>query len=58
MLTLVLGFGEELRDGLRSPISWPAAEGGSLVAELDATGGAGEMPRDCGVAVPDLVVGF
>lgn len=58
MLTLVLGLGEEFRDGWRSPMSWPAAEGGSLAVDPDAAGGAGEIPWDCGVAEPDLVVGF
>jgi hypothetical protein len=46
-LTLALGFGDEFLD-FESEISWPAAEGGSFGA-----GGAGETPREVGVAVPE-----
>ena len=54
-LTFALGFGDELRDDLTSEINCPAAEGGNFAA-----GGAGEMPRDLGVAARDdvAVCGF
>jgi hypothetical protein len=49
LAALAFGLGEELRDDLVSEMSWPAAEGGSFDA-----GGAGDMPRDPGVEVPDV----
>ena len=54
-LILALGLGDEVRDDLVSEMSCPAAEGGSF-----AGGGAGEIPRDLGVAAPDdvAVLGF
>lgn len=52
-LTFALGFGEELRDDFVSEISWPAADGGSLDG-----GGAGDIPLDLGVDVPEDVMGF
>lgn len=49
-LTFAFGFGEEFLDGFVSEISCPAADGGSFFGC-----GAGETPRDFGVAVPDDV---
>lgn len=46
-LILALGFGDEVLD-LTSEINWPAADGGSLPC-----GGAGDGPRDLGVAAPE-----
>jgi hypothetical protein len=43
-----LGLGDEFREALVSEINCPAAEGGSFAGV-----GAGEMPRDLGVAAPD-----
>ena len=50
-LTFAFGFGEAFRDDLVSEMSCPAADGGNFIG-----GGAGEMPRDFGVAAPDDVV--
>jgi hypothetical protein len=54
-LTFAFGFGDEFREDLESDINCPAAEGGNF-----AGGGAGEIPRDLGVAAPDdvAVLGF
>jgi hypothetical protein len=49
LAAFAFGLGEELRDDLVSEMSWPAADGGSFDA-----GGAGDMPRDPGVEVPDV----
>ena len=48
--TFAVGFGDAFLDGLVSEMSSPAADGGNF-----DVGGAGEMPRDLGVAAPDDV---